>query len=151
MQAYKSELGKPYQRITLFVCATCDYFNYKVKGLVESIDDATESYTDDFSTTIADINKCHDEPESKRFYLDTGSVSTSTVTRSSASTTTALAAQPAVSNETGNFDDVNVGSTSCKPPDSAYCNIPTGMALIVNIILKVRQVHSTLFTCSIEW
>jgi hypothetical protein len=43
LEKYKAELGKPYSRITLFLCSNSDYFSSSVKGFLEE----SQSDTDD--------------------------------------------------------------------------------------------------------
>ena len=42
LQGYKAELGKPYNRLTLYLCSSSDYLDYNFKGLAEVISNGSD-------------------------------------------------------------------------------------------------------------
>lgn len=88
LQGYKSELGKPYNRITLYLCSTCDYLNHRVKGISDILpvdDDIGNESENDFEQSKeqtqskienymnSDTGLCR--PTAKRFCPDTATAS----------------------------------------------------------------------------
>ena len=43
LQGYKAELGKPYNRLTLYLCSSSHYLDYALKGLVDVISNGSDS------------------------------------------------------------------------------------------------------------
>ena len=46
LQGYKTELGKPFHRLTLYLCGSSEYFDYTLKGLGDVISNGSASECD---------------------------------------------------------------------------------------------------------
>ena len=77
LQGYKAELGKPHNRLTLYLCSSSDYLDYAVKGLVDVISNGSDGEGD----SEKDFEELDEPIESKSTkYTHTSSVASNTKT-----------------------------------------------------------------------
>ena len=77
LQGYKAELGKPYNRLTLYLCSSSDYLDYSFKGLADVISNGSDR-EDDSEKDFEEVG----EPKQNKItkYTHTSSMTSNTTT-----------------------------------------------------------------------
>ena len=79
LQGYKAELGKPYNRITFYLCSSSDYYDHSFRGFADTISDDG----DDKNDSEKDSEDLSEPTQTKiTKYTDTGIAKTTTTVKS---------------------------------------------------------------------
>ena len=122
LHGYKAELGKPYNRLTLYLCSSSDYLYYALKGLVDIISNGSNSEGD----SEKDFEELGELIQSKiTKYTHTNSVASNTKTTLSdlsgplPITTSSVSGSTTVHKCDANVSGVMSSNNPSRPPFSA--------------------------------
>ena len=122
LHGYKAELGKPYNRLTLYLCSSSDYLYYALKGLVDVISNGSNSEGD----SEKDFEELGELIQSKiTKYTHTNSVASNTKTTLSdlsgplPITTSSVSGSTTVHKCDANVSGVMSSNNPSRPPCSA--------------------------------